>query len=424
MKVRIKWVAGAVVATLLIVLIALNLTSGETKVEHDIPHLYGVADPQFRRSMTALLGTPMVEGNDITVLSNGDQIFPAMLDAIQRAKRTITFETYIYWSGAVGRSFSEALSERARAGVKVHVLLDWIGSGKMETKLLDEMKNAGVELERYHPLRWYNAIRLNNRTHRKLLVVDGRVGFTGGVGIADLWSGDAQNPEHWRDTHYRVEGPAVAQMEGVFMDNWRKTRSLVLHGDGYFPRLEPAGSQLAQVFKSSATDGSETVRLMYLLSIAAAEKSIRMANAYFVPDDLSLRMLVQARKRGVRVEIIVPGKHTDSQIVGAASRDHWEQLLEAGVEIYEFQPTMMHCKIMVVDELFTTVGSTNFDNRSFHLNDEANLDVLDEKFARENLRHMDEDKARSRLITLATWANRPWTQRLKEWTAGLFSIQL
>jgi cardiolipin synthase len=424
MKVRIKWVVGATLLTLLSVLIALNLTSGETNVEHDIPHLYGVSDPQFRRSMTAILGTPMIEGNKVSLLSNGDQIFPAMLDAIRQATRTITFETYIYWSGTVGRSFSEALSERARAGVKVHVLLDWVGSGKMDGRLLAEMKEAGVEVERYHPLRWYNAIRLNNRTHRKLLVVDGRVGFTGGVGIADLWSGNAQDPDHWRDAHYRLEGPAVAQMQGVFMDNWRKTRSLVLHGDGYFPHLENAGSQVAQVFKSSATDGVESVRLMYLLSIAAAEKSIQMANAYFVPDDLSVRMLVEARKRGVHIEIIVPGVHTDSQIVGAASRDHWATLLDAGVAIYEFKPTMMHCKIMVVDELFTTVGSTNFDNRSFHLNDEANLDVFDAGFARENLRHMDEDKARSRLLTSASWAGRSWAQRLSERVAGLFDLQL
>ncbi|MBC8132636.1 MAG: cardiolipin synthase B, partial [Deltaproteobacteria bacterium] len=302
--------------------------------------------------------------------------------------------------------------------------LDWVGSGKMDDKLLDEMKKAGVEVEKYHPLHWYSLIRVNNRTHRKLLVVDGRIGFTGGVGIADLWSGNAQDPSHWRDTHYRLEGPAVSQMQGVFMDNWRKSRGLVLHGEEYFPKIAPAGNQLAQVIKSSATAASEEVRLMYLLSIAAAEKSIRMANAYFVPDDLSVRMLIQARKRGVRVELIVPGKHTDSKIVGQASRDRWAALLNAGVEIYEFQPTMMHCKVMVIDEMWSTVGSTNFDNRSFHLNDEANLNVLDADFARENLLHLDEDKRRSRVISATAWAQRPWTQRATEWVTSLVRSQL
>lgn len=424
MKKRIRWVLAAILLTALVVIVVLNLSSGETEVDHDVQHLYGVSDPQFRHSLEALLGPSLLDGNKVSVLTNGDRIFPAMLDAIRHARTTITFETYIYWSGEVGRSFSQALSERARAGVKVHVLLDWVGSGKMDARLLDEMRASGVEVERYHPLRWYNLIRVNNRTHRKLLVIDGRVGFTGGVGIADLWSGDAQDPQHWRDTHFRLEGPAVAQMQGVFMDNWRKTRSLVLHGEGYFPKLVAVGSQPAEVFKSSSTDGSETVRLMYLLSIAAAERSIVMENAYFVPDDLAVRALVAARRRGVRVQIVVPGRHTDSQIVGRASRDRWAELLEAGVDIYEFEPTMMHCKVMVVDELLTTVGSTNFDNRSFHLNDEANLDVLDASFARENLSNIEADVRRSRPITRAAWAGRSWTERASEWLAGLLARQL
>jgi cardiolipin synthase len=424
MKRAIKWALAATVVTTLVVIVFLNLSSGETEMDHDVRHLYGISDPQFRHSLEALLGPPLLDGNKITVLTNGDQIFPVMLDAIRHARTTITFETYIYWSGNVGRLFSEALSERARAGVKVHVLLDWVGSGKMDGHLLDEMRAAGAEVEKYHPLRWYNLIRVNNRTHRKLLVIDGRVGFTGGVGIADLWSGHAQDPQHWRDTHFRVEGPAVAQMQGVFMDNWRKTRALVLHGEGYFPKLAPVGSQSAEVFKSSSTDGSETVRLMYLLAIAAAEKDIVMENAYFVPDDLAVRALVAASRRGVRVQIVVPGKHTDSQIVGRASRDRWAELLDAGIELYEFEPTMMHCKVMVVDGLWSTVGSTNFDNRSFHLNDEANLDVLDASFARENLSHIEEDKGRSRLITRAAWAGRSWSERTAEWFAGVMARQL
>ena len=226
---------AAVVVTVLL----LNFSTGEKKIEKRISSLYGVADPQFARSMGNLLGPAIQDGNRITGLQNGDEIFPAMLSAIRSAEKTITFETYIYWSGRIGKAFADALSERARAGVKVHVLLDWVGSGKMEDALLEEMKSAGIEVEKYHPLRWYSLSRLNNRTHRKLLVVDGQVGFTGGVGIGDKWLGHAEDEEHWRDSHFRLEGPAVAQMQAAFMDNWMKARSEVLHGEDYFPAIAP-----------------------------------------------------------------------------------------------------------------------------------------------------------------------------------------
>ena len=250
----------AVGVTFAVILLVLNLGSGEKKIKHEIAPLYAVEDPQFLRSMGSLLGPAILGGNRITTLLNGDEIFPAMLEAIRSAQKTITFETYIYWSGSVGDEFAEALSERARAGVKVHVLLDWVGSGKAKKEYIDKMKAAGVEVDKYHPLRWYNFQRVNNRTHRKILVVDGKVGFTGGVGIADKWTGHAQDPEHWRDSHFRLEGPAVAQMQAAFMDNWIKTQSKVLHGEDYFPALTPVGSSLAQVFKSSPGEGSESVR--------------------------------------------------------------------------------------------------------------------------------------------------------------------
>ncbi len=415
---------GAVPATLAIVVIFLNLSSGETKIAHEVPHLYGVGDPQFARTMGTMLGPGIVDGNKVTPLINGDEIFPSMLEAIRGAEKTITFETYIYWSGDIAKTFGNALVERAKAGVKVHVLMDGVGAGKADDSLIDSMKAAGVEVEKYHPLKWYNVSRWNNRTHRKLLVVDGRVGFTGGVGIADLWAGNAQDPEHWRDSHFRMEGPAVAQMQSAFMDNWMKTRTLVLHGEGYFPKLEPRGTQLAQVFKSSAVDGSESVRLMYLMSIAAAKESIFLANAYFVPDDLSVAMLVAARKRGVKVEIIVPGKHSDTELVRKAARSRWGALLDSGVEIYEYQPTMMHCKVMVVDGLWTSVGSTNFDNRSFRLNDEANLNVLDADFAHLNVKSFEDDKSKSVRLTRDAWQTRPWTEKFTEWAAGLLRLQL
>jgi len=418
------WIVLAVVGSALLLLIVLNLTSGEKKIEHEIRPLYGVGEPQFVRSMGVLLGPAIVGGNRITALQNGDEIFPAMLEAIRGATRTISFETYIYWSGRIGREFAEVLAARARAGVEVHVLLDWVGAGKMDDELLDLMVDAGVEVLKYHPLRWYNLGRLNNRTHRKLLVVDGRIGFTGGVGIADEWLGNAQDPDHWRDSHYRVVGPAVAQMQAAFMDNWIKTNSLVLHGEAYFPAIDTAGPHLAQVFTSSAGEGSESVRLMYLLSIASARKSIRLSASYFVPDSLSVATIVSARERGVEVEIIVPGGHIDSKVTRKASRGLWGPLLEAGVKIYEFQPTMYHCKVMIVDDAWVSVGSTNFDNRSFSLNDEANLNILDPEFAAAQSKVFAADRALSREITLEAWRQRPWQEKVKEWAAGLLRSQL
>ena len=418
------WILLALGLGVVLVLIAASSLSGERTVEHEIEHLYAVREEQFLRSMSTLLGPTILTGNRVTALCNGDEIFPAMLEAMRSATRTITFETYIYWSGSIGKALAEVLAERARAGVRVHVVLDWVGSGKIDQALLQGMERAGVEVVRYHPLRWYNLGRLNNRTHRKLLVVDGTVAFTGGVGIADNWLGNAEDPEHWRDSHFRLEGPAVAQMQAAFMDNWIEARGRVLHGDGYFPKLEPAGTQAAQVFKSSASEASESVRFMYLLSIASAERSVRIANAYFVPDRLAIATLVAARRRGVRVEIIVPGRHVDAKVVRQASRSRWGALLEGGVAIYEYQPTMYHTKVMVVDDLWTSVGSTNFDSRSFRLNDEANLNVYDAEFAGGQARQFEADKAQSKEMTLAWWRGRAWHERAAEELAGLLRSQL
>jgi len=418
------WVLLALVGGAVLVLVVANLTTSEKKIEQEIEHLYSVGDPQFARSLGTLLGPAILPANRVTALVNGNQIFPAILDAIRGAKRTITFETFIYWSGAIGRTFAQALNERARAGVKVPLLLDWVGTGKMDAEVIREMEQAGVEVVKYHPLRWYNLGRLNNRTHRKLLVVDGTVGFTGGVGIADNWLGDGEDPEHWRDSHFKVEGPVVAQMQATFMDNWIEETAGVLHGEAYFPPISSAGTYPAQMFMSSASEASESVRFMYLLSIASARKSVRIANAYFVPDDLAVATMVAAQRRGVQVEIIVPGRHIDAKVVRRASRSLWEPLLEAGVAIYEYQPTMFHTKVMVVDDMLTSVGSTNFDNRSFRLNDEANLNVLDPEFAAGQARQFEEDKQRSKQLTLDQWRSRPWHQRALEWLAGLVRLQL
>jgi cardiolipin synthase len=307
MYIKKKMLALLVLAILLAGLLIVNFTVGEKKVETDIQHLYGIQEPQFLRSMGLLTGPSILDGNRATELINGDAIFPAMLEAIHGAKRTILFETYIYWSGEIGDKFAEALAERARAGVKVHVLVDWVGSVKMDGALVDRMKKAGVEVEKYHPVRWYNLGRLNNRTHRKLLIVDGSIGFTGGVGIAENWTGHGQDPDHWRDSHFRIEGPVVAQMQSVMLDNWVKTKGTVLHGPEYFPALKPVGPEKAQMFSSSPSGGSESMLMMYLLAITAAKKSIDLSSAYFVPDGITRRALASAVKRGVKVRIILPG---------------------------------------------------------------------------------------------------------------------
>ena len=410
--------------TLAVTLLVQNWTGAEKKIEQMLPRLYESDDGEFRRSLSALLGPQIVAGNKVETLLNGDQIFPSMLAAIRAAQSTITFETYIYWSDSIGREFVDALQERARAGVRVHVLLDWVGSLKMEQALIDEMKETGVQVERFHEPEWRQWNKLNNRTHRKLLVVDGRVGYTGGVGIADQWRGQARSPQEWRDSHFRVEGPVVAQMQSVFLDNWVRATGAVLHGDAYFPALEPAGDLAAQMFSSSPSGGSESMHLMYMLAITAAKRSIDLANSYFVPDEMTIKTLVDAARRSVKVRVIVPSGHIDSEVVRKASRGSWGPMLQAGIEIAEFQPTMYHVKGLVVDGLFSSVGSTNFDNRSFRLNDEANLNVLNRDFGAVQRRVFDQDWALARRITLAEWQARPWSERVLERLARLLSSQL
>jgi cardiolipin synthase len=414
---------GALVAMLATVL-ALNFVSAEKQIERSLVHRYDVGDPQFLRELGIMLGPSIVDGNQVVDLENGDHIFPAMLAAIRGAQHSINFESYIYWSGEVGKQFARALEERARSGVPVNVLIDWAGSQQLDDELVEEMKGAGVEVRFYHPLRWYNLARMNNRTHRKLLVVDGRIGFTGGVGIADPWNGDAQDAEHWRDSHYRLEGPAVAQMQAAFLDNWIKTTGKVLQGPEYFPKLEPAGDALAQVFTSSPSGGGDSMQLMYLLSITAAQRRIDLSAAYFVPDELTRRALSQALARGVKVRIIVPGANTDVEVARRASRAAWGELLQAGAQIHEYQPAMFHCKMMLVDSQLASVGSTNFDNRSFRLNDEANLNVYDAAFVREQEAVFEADLRHSKRISYEEWKRRPRLEQVMEKVSSFLSSQL
>jgi cardiolipin synthase len=420
---RLVEIGATAVVSSLFTLFIKNFISGEKKVKQRISWRYGIAGGPFERSMSQLLGPPILDGNRIRRLENGVEIIPAMLSGIARAKETICFETFIYWSGETAEKFSIALSAKAKEGVKVHVLIDGVGCDCVDGESLERMRNAGVELAVYH-LHARNLTNVNQRTHRKLLVIDGRQGFTGGAGVADVWLGNADTPDHWRDTHYQIDGPAVAQMQAAFMGNWLKTHSTVLHGDAYFPLIEEQGPHRCQMFKSSPMEGSESARLMYLLAITAAENKLLVANAYFVPDDLMTETLIAAVRRGVAVEVLVPGAHQDSTLVRGASRNRWGALLENGVRIFEYRPTMFHRKVMIIDDLWVSVGSANFDNRSFRLNDEANLNVFDGQFAREESAIFAKDKLLAREVTWKEWKRRPVHEKISDATVGLLRSQL
>src|ERR1044071_1111921 len=390
---------AAITAPLIGALLGGCAIQGGKKVTQEVAPRYSAASPEFRQAAGSLLGGNFVSGNNITTLVNGREIFPAMLSAIRSARRSIDFETYVFWDGDVAKQFTDALAERARAGVTVNAILDAQGTSKMGSENLERLRTAGVKMVKYHSIIWLDPRRYNNRSHRKLLIVDGKVGFIGGVGVADEWQGNGESPQHWRDNHYKVSGPVVAQLQAAFMDNWLKTQGEVLHGPEYFPSLASTGSYVAQAFKSSPRQGDMDIHLMYLLAIASAQHSLLIQNAYFLPDDLMRKELISAARRGAKVEILVPGEHIDQKVLRAASRKHWPELLKAGVKIYEYEPAMMHVKLMIVEGALVSVGSGNFDLRSVRLNDEANMNVLSPSFALEQARLFERDKRNSREIT-------------------------
>lgn len=387
---------------------------------HPVPSLCGVEDPTFERSIGALLGPPVVGGNRVTTLINGDAFFPAMLSAIARAERTITLETYMMWAGTVAERFVDALTERARTGVAVHVTLDWWGSRGISAVLRNRLRAGGVELTIYRPP---GLFRIDQRTHRRILVVDGKVGFTGGMGITDAWTGHAEGLAHWRDTAVRVEGPVVAQLQAAFVDNWVESTGHVLHGEAYFPHLPPVGTVRAQAFWSSPHEGNYNARVMYHLAMASAQRRILIANAYFVPDRLMVRALLDACSRGVAVELLVAGP-TDIRLTRAASRLKWGSLLEAGVRIHEYQEAILHAKTIVVDDAWVTVGSINADSLSLRLLDEVSVNMFDRGIAAEHAAIFETDKARSKEVTLAAWRARAWSRRVREQIADLFADRL
>lgn len=409
--------------TTLAFIVGFNLVNQQRRVQHKIDHNFGVEDPQFARAASNLLSRPLCGGNNVETIINGCRYFPAMLEAIRSAEHSITFESFIYVSGEIGKQFSEAFIERCRAGVKVHILCDYVGSWAMRKTHLQELKDAGISVELYRPLKLSNLIFFTNRTHRKILVIDGKVAFTGGAGIADEWDGDADREDGWRDNQYRVTGPVAAAVQGAFMDNWMQTHAEVLKDEDYFPELHDAGDMKAQVFMSGPGEGIESARLMFLLSIACACKSIRLGNAYFVPDNFVIDALCEASRRGVDVEIIIPDK-IDTPLVNWASTSRWGKLLRSGCKIHQYQGALYHCKIFIVDDYWVSVGSSNFDTRSFRLNDEMNLNVLDRNFARQQAEIFENDKARTKLVTLEEWENRPWWEKVRDRLAAVARSQL
>ena len=419
-SVRELWEAAAL-GGLVSVLLARNFCGGEKKIKHPITADYTVRDDVFKRTMGQLLGPPMLEDNDITILQNGDQIFPAMLAEIRSARHTITMENFLLKDGHVADAFVTALIDRAAAGVKVHLLQDAMGCDRVFGPAMNRLRHSRVDLEVF---RSFSPFQMNHRTHRKLLIVDGETAFLGGVGISDAWQGDGCTAGLWRDTHYRIRGTAAAQAQQAFIDNWMQTRGVLLHGADYFPKLSEKGSRLCQVFKSSAGDGADNARVMLLLSLAAARQRICIANAYFIPGTLCRNTMVEACRRGVKIEIITPGPDFDSHLVRLAGKSRWGPLLEAGARIFEYQPARFHCKYIIVDDLWASVGSANFDSRSLLLNEEANLNVLDAGFCQEHLRIFEEDKARSREIGLKEWRSRPLQEKLKGGAASLLRSQL
>ncbi len=370
---------------------------------------------EVRRTLEGVIGVPATEGNLVDVLVNGDRIFPAMLEAIGEAQRTIDLLTFVYWRGGIGTRFAEALSGKAESGVRVRVLLDAWGASSIEPNLVSEMEDAGVRVRWFRPLHRLQPTKVNHRTHRKVMIVDEATGFTGGVGIADEWSGDARSEDEWRDTHFRVRGPAVDGLRAAFLDNWLETDPEVFDASiDRFPDQPKPGRAVIQCVRGASEVGWSDISTLLLALMQLAKDRIRITTAYFVPDDELIECLNAASDRGVAVEILLPGPHGDKRFVQLAGQAVYERLLEHGVRIWHYQPTMLHAKIMTVDGLVANVGSANFNARSTELDEEINLVALDPDLVRLLDRQFDVDLERSEEIQPGRWEDRSVGRRVLE----------
>jgi len=399
-------------------------TPVEFPPQYGLDHRLDVGSPEFMDTMAGAAGIPFVPGNALTLLNNGDRFYPAMLSAIDAAERSITIEAYIYWAGEIGLKFAHALAAAARRGVRVKILLDAVGSSTVGNEILGILEDGGCHVAWYNPIRLTRLRRINNRTHRKSVVIDGAIGFTGGAGIADHWTGDAQDEHHWRDLQVRIDGPAVRPLQTGFAQNWLETTGELVTGTDFYPPAATAGPLALQTIMSSPETGASTVRVMYCLAISAARRSIDIANPYFVPDHVSIDLFRDAVKRGVRVRVMVAGIRNDTWITRLNSLRLYGALLDAGVELYEYNRTMMHHKIMIVDGLWSTIGTANFDNRSFSHNEESNVCLCDEGFARELTDAFERDRAVCERVTKEGWNRRGVAEKTLEALASFVQDQV
>jgi cardiolipin synthase len=390
---------------------------------YGLSHEFEIESEEFLNTVAGASSTPFISGNIVEPLNNGDAFYPRMLDAIAGANVSITIEAYIYWAGEVGMQFAQSLAERARAGVTVKILLDAIGSTSIGADILRQLEDSGCQVAWYNPIHWYTIGRFNNRTHRKSLVVDGRLAFTGGAGIADHWRGNARGPEEWRDMQVQIEGPAVVPLQAGFAHNWQQTTGELLSGGQYYPTIEPCGPLRALTLMSSPESGGSTVRTMYYLSIVCARKSIYIANPYFIPDAVAIETLIDACKRGIDVRIMVSGIRNDNWLARQNSVRLFKRFLEAGVQIFEYNRTMLHHKTMVVDGVWVTIGTTNFDNRSFAHNEETNVCVFDRDLGDQLQRIFLEDMAVCERVDRGRWAHRGAWARTQEFVAWFLEEQ-
>jgi cardiolipin synthase len=375
------------------------------------------------QALAALTAGAVYKGNSAAVLQNG-ALFPAMLADIEAARHTVHLETFVWTAGEVERQFVDALCAKARRGAKVRLLIDALGGSKATADRLQQMRDAGVELAEYCRPGWLNLRRFNHRTHRKLLIVDGAIGYTFGHGIADQWLGDGEDEDHWRDTAVRLEGPVACALQSVFIENWIEETRCVPAGDGCYPEVERKGDVPAHVVSSCSEEVGSKVALLYTIAIASARKEVIVQNPYFAPDDGVCELFATMVERGVAVHLMVPGKKTDSPFVRTAGSHLYQSLLEAGVRVYEFQPTLLHQKIVIVDGVWSHVGSTNFDARSLALNEEVGVGILDEQIAAELRKAFEADLRSSTELQLERWRRRPLLARGYSWLAYQLHSQL